>query len=1250
MTQAIKLLVPHSFPLQGEKLIEASAGTGKTYTIMTLYLRLLLHPELQPETHDNSRMSSPQESTALKTPLDVKQILVVTFTDAATAELRDRIRKKIAQAKQAFISGSSEDAEISELLNKSEPALFHQHALTLEANERLMDEAAIFTIHGFCQRMLKQNAFESGTFFNIELVESREDIQLQAVKDFWRKKINSLPDDLFAEVLYLWKSPENLLRSLQICLDKKDIEIRANNSDLSLQQIYEQYQSLVQQFKADWIETVNNSDIVSLLEHIQFKKYTIYVKQGILTLYHAVNNWAKSDTLSKVPKELEYFTLSKLTSSTLASSAKPQHELFDCCEIFLTHHLLDEYSNIIKDSIYLDALDFVQQAVHDHKIFNHELSFDDLLNDLDDALSAERGKDFADKIRAQFPVAMIDEFQDTDSVQYRIFSRVYKQQPDTGWYLIGDPKQAIYAFRGADIFTYINAKRAINEQYSLATNWRSSSRMIQAVNRIFTFSPPAGNYSPFVYGDDIPFHPVAPPLREKGEVSHADSSPLYLQESQLDGSDNDRQSPAAMVLLLNTTETGYISKDDYEKNMALVSAHRICRLIKQGEEGKAGINHRPLLASDIAVLVRDGGQAMLVKQALLQRGINSVYLSERSSIFDTQEATGLIYILRACLLPASESHLKTALAVPFLGLTMEELQAYEDDNNLLDELVISFQVYHNQWKTLGVISMLRRLILDYSLIDKYLAEQSPIQEGERRLTDLLHLSELLQDASKKLDSEEALLQWLEQQINSNNIKTQDRQLRLESDQKLVQIVTIHKSKGLEYNIVFMPFVCKYRDNKEPILRYHEESTLDNSLLPEHSAIRQIVDLTHSDAGKQLQYKESLAEEIRLLYVGLTRSIHQCYLGIAPFRAGNTKKCMLHKSAIGYLLNAGEPMTQDELLEKLETLSQHQPVRIDRFSQSSESSTLELSDCHIEKQKKTLQLKSLTFEQTLEQNWWISSFSSLSRFHAQPDASEERIDDAVEADLSNAPQVDSIHSFPRGAQHGTFMHLLFESVDFTDQSGIENTVRLLREKYGYAEKWNAVLNKMLNDCINSPIHGQDTISNNNFMCLNRIKNQQKLVEMEFYLPMKNLDAAGINKIISRFDVLSEKAGKLKFDLVQGMLKGFIDLFFEYQGKYYILDYKSNHLGYRTQDYNQQAMQDAMMEHRYDLQYQFYTLAIHRYLKSRIKDYDYHQHFGGAIYLFLRGVNSDENNQYGVYFTRPDYQLINELDNLFKLGIH
>ncbi len=1249
MTLPTKLLVPLEFPLRGEKLIEASAGTGKTYTIMTLYLRLLLHHGLQQKTKTDTDIKTQNRPTAFHCPLSVKQILVVTFTEAATAELRGRIRNRIAQAKQAFISGSSEDAEICQLLEDIDPALYRQHAVQLEANEHLLDEASIFTIHGFCQRMLKQNAFESGAYFNIELVQNREVIQLQAVKDFWRKQINSLAGELFSRVVEIWKSPENLLKSLHVSLDRKDIEIRANYSPQGLEQLHSEYISLLQQFKADWLSAVKSSDMLLLLQKTPFKKSSVAGKRGIPILFAAVNRWAENDADIKPPEELQYFSQTKLHSAKLASAAEPQHVLFIRCDALLSNPLINDYEKFIKDTIYLEALDFVRQSVQSHKLNHQELSFDDLLNDLDDALQGERGMLFSQRIREQFPVAMIDEFQDTDAVQYRIFSQVYKDQPGTGWYLIGDPKQAIYGFRGADIFTYIHAKRSISEHYSLTTNWRSSSNMISAVNQIFNFSlhnssakdltARQSEFEPFIYGQDIPFYEVTAPSAENGQICRADNTPMLI----------DGNRPEALALLLNTTAQGYISKDDYEKNMALITAQKICNLIQKGAQGTASIGQRAVVSSDIAVLVRDGEQAKLIKKELLLKGINSVYLSERSNVFSTQEAMSLTYLMKACLEPEKKSRLKTAIAVPFLDLTFEQLDAYEEDDNLLDQLSVQFRAYQNQWQEQGILAMIRNLIFDYALTDKYLAEHSITGDGERCLTDLLHLSELLQEASTRLDSQPALLQWLEEQINSNSCNTEERQLRLENDQKLVQIVTIHKAKGLEYNIVFMPFICKYRDHNDPVARYHEQYITDQCRSNDQE-LRQIIDLTGSSESRQNHQKESLAEEIRLLYVGLTRSIYQCYLGIAPFRSGTAKKCMLHKSAIGYLLNSAKPMTQDVLIDKLERLSQHQAIAIDCFSRQNVFSTQPLNDCTTQQLKAHKTLKALVFDQQLETNWWVSSFTSLSRFHEQPDASEERIDDAIELEIPDSLQLDSIHTFPRGAQHGTFMHLLFEALDFTDKSTLESLVIKLAEKYGYEDKWNSILTQMVRDCIDSPVQLDDEPGSTNTLYLHEISNQQKLVEMEFYLPMKKINAESINRIISTYDELSSQAGELNFNLVQGMLKGFIDLFFEYSGKYYILDYKSNYLGSSTEHYNRTAMRKAMLEHRYDLQYQFYTLAVHRYLKSRLKDYNYKQHFGGVIYLFLRGVNNDDsnNNQYGVYFTRPDHALINKLDHLFKQG--
>ena len=493
--------------------------------------------------------------------------------------------------------------------------------------------------------------------------------------------------------------------------------------------------------------------------------------------------------------------------------------------------------------------------------------------------------------------------------------------------------------------------------------------------------------------------------------------------------------------------------------------------------------------------------------------------------------------------------------------------------------------------------------------------------GERRLTDILHISELLQEAGSQLESEHALVRWLSQHILEPDSNASSQQLRLESDKHLVKIVTIHKSKGLEYPLVWLPFITNFRVQDQAF--YHDRSSFEA-----------VLDLSDAEESVELAEAERLAEDLRLLYVALTRSVWHCSLGVAPLvrRRGDKKgDTDVHQSALGRLLQKGEPMDAAGLRGAIEALCCDDiacqiPAQPDGEPwQVAQSVSSELS-------AKILQ-------RTPGDSWRVTSYSGLQqRGHGIAQDLIPRLDiDAAGVGEVIEESGLTPHQFPRGASPGTFLHSLFENLDFTqpvDPHWVEEQLAL----GGYDTHWTPVLTEWLDAILQAPL-------NETGVSLSQLSAREKQVEMEFYLPISQpLMANQLDALIRQYDPLSAGCPALDFMQVRGMLKGFIDLVFRHQGRYYLLDYKSNWLGEDSSAYTQQAMASAMQAHRYDLQYQLYTLALHRYLRHRIADYDYERHFGGVIYLFLRGVDR-ENPQQGIYATRPDGELIALMDELF-----
>lgn len=1169
MTDTAESLDPLRLPLIGERLIEASAGTGKTFTIAALYLRLLL---------------GLGGEAAYPRAISVEELLVVTFTEAATEELRGRIRSNIHELRIACLRGESDNPLYSALL--AEIADKDDAAKTLLLAERQMDEAAVFTIHGFCQRMLSLDAFESGMLFEQQLIEDESRLRYQACADFWRRHCYPLTRDIAAVIHDVWKGPRDLLKSLDRWLQGEAPQLKSPPApNETLAERHQQIIARIDSLKQQWREQVGEIEGVLENSGLDRRKFN-RGNQG--KWMEKVNAWAQEETLSyQLPDALEKFAQSFLLERTKAGGEPPVHPLFSAVESLLASSLT------LTDLVLARAMVEIRDAVAREKRRRGELGFDDMLSRLDEALRGDSGETLASAIRQRFPVAMIDEFQDTDPQQYRIFRRIWRRQPETALLLIGDPKQAIYAFRGADIFTYMKARGDVAAHYTLDTNWRSSPGMVGSVNRLFSLSD-----NPFMF-HEIPFLPVKAAAKNKGLRFTVDAADV----------------PAMNVWLMPGDTVG---SGDYQTFMAQLCATQIRDWLSAGQRGRAllwrGETSRPVQASDITVLVRNRLEAAQVREALQTLGIPSVYLSNRDSVFETLEAQELLWLLQAVLAPERENTLRSALATSMFGLTALDIENLNQDEQAWDALVEEFSEYRQIWRQRGVMPMLRALMTARHIAENLLATRG----GERRLTDILHISELLQEAASQLESEHALVRWLAQHIAEPDSNAASQQMRLESDKHLVQIVTIHKSKGLEYPLVWLPFIARFRKQDQAF--YHDRETF-----------AAVLDLGQDEASLELAEAERLAEDLRLLYVALTRAVWHCSLGVAPLSSRKSGNSDFHLSALGRLLQAGEAMDAAGLAARLADfchgdIALQIPGELDLTPWQAPAATIP-------------RLSARELQRRIADDWRVTSYSGLQQhgFSGGQDLLPRLdVDAAGVGEVVEEPQL-TPHQFPRGAAPGTFLHSLFEELDFT-QPVPEGWMAEKLQLSGFDAQWAPVLTDWLGGVLKTRLPGPD-------IALNQLAARDKQVEMAFYLPIAQLlTAERLDALIRQYDPLSADTPPLDFRQVRGMLKGFIDLVFRHEGRYYLLDYKSNWLGEDREAYTRPAMEQAMRAHRYDLQYQLYSLALHRYLRHRLADYDYDRHFGGVIYLFLRGMDGQEGGQ-GIFTTRPVRPLIDGLDQLF-----
>lgn len=1164
-----------TFPLTGARLIEASAGTGKTFTISALVLRLLLGADTRQDA------------------LDIESILVVTFTEAATAELRGRIRARIHQARLDFLRGQSQDFLTQHLIDQShDREADAERLLTAEQN---MDQASVFTIHGFCQRMLKEHAFESGIPFESEFLTTEQTMRLRAVEDCWRQLFYPLPKAMAARVMSFWSDPQALLRSLQGVLAQPQLHLQGVQTVADLQAWFSDRIATIDAFKQRW--RTEFEGVIEALESSDLDKRS-YSKKNLPKWLDELHQFAGTPTEDeRLPKNLSRFGSELLTEKT-KTGAPPTHPLIEAVDQLLAGDV------DLKALMLAQLIDKIRSRFIELKAQQQQLGFDDLLSILANALNGEHEGVLASSIRSRYPVAMIDEFQDTDPQQYRIFSTIYSTRSEaaTGLFLIGDPKQAIYGFRGADIFTYMQARSQVQAHYTLPTNYRSSAAMVEAVNALFEFHD-----NPFIYQDAIEFTPVQ-------------SSP---GRQQARGLICDEQVQSALQFQVADSGSATLNGREYQQLQARDCAAQIHRWLSGGLLDEAPEPMRAVEPGDIAVLVRTNREGQLIAQALDRLAIPYVLRASRDSVFSCDEGYQLYLQMAAALNPNDERMLRAALAVPLLGLSLQQLEQLNDDELAWQSRVDEYFEYQRIWRRKGILPMLYRWLENSQIAGRILRARS----GERQLTNLLHLGELLQTQSLELDSAAALLRWFAQQLLDGSGESDDTQIRLESDARRVQIVTIHKSKGLEYPLVALPFILSYRAAKEAI--YHnQQGELTLALEPD-------------DEAKASADQERLAEDLRLLYVALTRSKYHCLVGVGPIaaRANKAGTTTIEQSALGFLLQHAQKGTKATLLEALSEMSQHPNIGyapvVSDWPEPLEAPSLQQQ-----------QLSCRQLERRVARDWWLTSYSALSRHHGDNlDASMELawLDSSVlDEEQTDEVILDRFH-FARGPQAGTFLHSVFELIDFqADDAQTELKLTELMTRAGYDLEWLPVIMQLRRDVLDAPLNDGGEVTPFN---LGQLPPTARMAEMEFVMPLSYLEADELNAILRQFDSLSASAGSLSFESVQGMLKGFIDLVFCVDGRYYVLDYKSNYLGDSSNDYQRDAMEAAMIEHRYDFQYQIYALALHRMLASRLPNYDYQQHFGGVYYLFLRGVAGSAEQQTGVYFSRPEEAFLARLNQLF-----
>ena len=1151
---------PVSASLSGQSLIEASAGTGKTYNIVRLFARLLLEPDATGRVRR------------------VAEILTVTFTRAATEELRDRIRRLLEELLEA--AGDTEPA--SSAAADFAEALFSRVGRSVARGRLLQaladfDEAPIFTIHGFCRRALGEFAFEARESFQGEVIPALPGMLREVAADFWRSSAYPALPAVVAFCLSKKFVPDNLLPLLRVAISRPEAELPhvAGRSDLPAIVRYEEaHARAISAWKR------NRAEVMALLADGAAAgglNRGFYSGDGLLRLRSAMDVFAALG--SPAPGEfdaiLERLLPEVLSAKTNKGHPTPRHEFF----------ALWQELHSAAETLKGELTEFLNHLTAEFVRFGREetpkradalgvLTYNDLPTRLDNALrDPARGPALRVGLRRRYTCALVDEFQDTDPVQWRIFRDVFRG-PGLSLFLIGDPKQSIYGFRGADLDVYLAAARASESRYTLRVNYRSTPRLLAAFNVLFSRPNPFRRSA-------IVYHSVRSPEESAAPELFVDGRSIVPLEILFPAG------PDGSPISLNRGQ----AKDRAREG----TINRIIELLEASREGRAMLGSRAVRPADVAVLVRTNREAEDMKRALERAGVRSVLRVDRS-LFQSAEAEELYRILRAIENPSRGDFLREALVTEMLGRDAEGLFALEESETLLSDLMVEFRDYRDLWMRRGFMHMFQELLAHEKIPERLLA----YPEGERRMTNLMHLAEVLhREGRHGRGAELRVLRG-----DDAGSVPEEHLIRLESDEEAVQVVTSHLSKGLQYGIVFVPFSWS--------LRPMAGDGLQCGRLPDDDATVLLPSFLGGSDAEALRRKlesaaatQTMEEELRLLYVAVTRARSYCALvwgsihgslDTAPAHIFHDRSGPTPAFTSSSKRDAGVP--PEQLLVDLTELVQAGAGAITAGPLSPGSGL------HLRPESETRQViapAERSFERELEAPFHIRSFTSLTMENrVEPESPAH-----AEAPSVPEPRVESrvkdAFSFPRGGRTGVFFHLVLEKYFRGERSDLQALVQRTALSFGLGD-WADVALKIVERTLSLQI---PAIKNSlRAVSLGDLPTEDCLTELQFYYP--------------------EEAG---------FMTGFADLVFFARGQYYLLDWKSNFLGPSLADYAPERLETVMRAEAYDLQYSIYAHALDRYLRLRDRAYSYSKSFGGVYYIFLRGLEDGPRGQTGVFFARP-----------------
>jgi len=1180
-----------SLPLHGVQLIEASAGTGKTYTLATLYTRLVVEQQLRPS-----------------------QILAVTFTEAATQELRKRIRERLSLAARELernpdlMDAASTDAEsqlTADILRRHLQAADESVAALAKRLRQAADEidlASIFTIHGFCARVLREHALESGQALDApELLGGDRVLREELAADLWR---HYAADADYAGLLaQTWPHPEALSEDLRALLQPLPLlPVPAESEDPSnaLVQAADELAHAIDAHGEDAAAQIDAAFERKVFDGRRARRPSFAQAFNDLQAGRRNGSWPRDGHLEKLlPHHLAGFCKDD------QRGAVPASPLFAALQAWWQ---ADDRWQAWQHARRIQLLHALRGQAHERlavlKTQRRVQTFDDLIEGVHQALAGPQGSLLIQRLRAQYRTALVDEFQDTDERQWDIFRTLFaaaaQESEDRALFLIGDPKQAIYGFRGGDVDTYLRARDEAVLAPRLDRNFRSRPSVLRAVDALYANAGEEAFRKP-----GIQFEPVAPgDQRHDADLLRAGSAAPALTLRLLTAGDGDAAIPFNAEL------------SRQRATQACVAA--IHAWLGDSQQGRAQIDGQPVRPGDIAVLVRRHGEATRIQRALAAVGIPAV-AAGRQSLFATDEALEVDALLQALLHPADDGRLRTALATVLLGLDAAQLAALRDAGTPWQRHQHAALAWRARWQQDGVLALITDLC----------AQHAPrllgLVDGERRLTNYLQLAELLQEASGHTLGPQGLSDWLQQRIAEADVDDEAQLLRLESDAGRVQIVTLHKSKGLEYPLVFLPFIGigggRSERGRHCTVHEHGQRVLHWKLGK---------DEPRWQAAVQAKAQEDAEEDARLLYVGLTRAEHALWIASGPFyQAG--------ESAVAPMLRDIDALRAQSAIAVIEGPAEARPPR---WREPDDAAVPAARSVH----------------RVIARDWWVYSFTQLSHADtgAEPVLAQATVepqgghDEPPVIEEEAAPVLAPVDPRFTSTRFGVTLHDAFERSDFQrwsdwrdgepapDGQAAVLAEALLGRGYGEADIDDGI-------AVLTPLIGHTlTVSLPEGLRLADQPVQARRAEIEFHFALEPTRVDALLDLLHAHGVVADRRGFGLRRQLEGLMTGKIDLTYLHDGRWYVLDYKSN----RLPSYETQALAEAMRHSEYDLQALLYTLALHRWLRFRLgAAYDYARDFGGIRYLFCRGLDAERADSPGIHAQRFEPDLVHALDDLF-----